>query len=137
MDDAALVGVLNGVTNLKQYFKLKWDGSQVVAGVCVQRLAFDELHGKPRLSAVAEVEGACGVDVGDAGMLEAGEDFGFVLETAECGGRCESGSQEFDGDAAMGPFLLGFVDDAHSAGADAAEYFEFAELSADEHVTGG
>ena len=119
VDDAFWVGIVDGVSDLGEELEPVLEREVVGGRVFDEGLAFDELHGEVRLNAVGSGGGAGLVDGGDAGMLEAGEDFGFALEAAEGGGSDGGDADDFECDGAAGAELMGAVDHAHAAFAEA------------------
>ena len=83
--------------------------------------AVDELHGDEDLAAR---EHADVVDGDDIGVGEAGHRLGLAQESGGAGGFAVAGSaavDELDGDLAVELGVVGGVDDAHAAGAEALE----------------
>ena len=89
-----------------------------------QGRAGDELHGDEDLRA----EGADVVDGDDVGVGEAGHRLGLAEEAGGAGAvGVLAAAQELDGDLAVELGVVGGVDDAHTAGAEAAEHDVAAE----------
>jgi hypothetical protein len=109
------------------FFVGGFEGGGDLAG-CIERFLFrqratdgfalDELH---------DQRGAFGgffeaVDLGDVGVVQRGEDFGFAGEAGEAFGVAgELGWEELDGYFAIESGVAGAPDFAHAAGADGAE----------------
>ena len=121
MNHALLMGVFDGVADIRQQFQPLARAQSMLAGKKCQRRAADQFHGKIRLRAVARVIGPCFKDVGDAGMLEAAEDLGFMLEAPHQAARHHPRTDDLECDDAAGIVLLGLEDRPHPAFADLAD----------------
>jgi hypothetical protein len=88
-----------------------------------QGLALDVLHGEVDLAVVL----ADLVDLDDVGVGQAGEGLGLAAAAGADVGVVAAGEDEFDCDLAVELLVVGGVDDAHAAGADAAEDGEAAD----------
>src|SRR5208282_1050981 len=83
-----------------------------------ERSAFDVLHDHDELIA----DGQRGAQLGDIGMVEAGENFYFAQETiGEFLLLGKIGQQDFHGFDAVGKRVADFVDLAHASGTQSAE----------------
>ena len=114
MNDAAAVGFFEGVRDFDGDFYGFISGERLVCEASVERLAFEVLHDE-------EVDSILRADVvkdADVRMLQAGNGFGFAIETgAEFGVCAEMRRENFDGDDALETSVAGFVDFSHAAGA--------------------
>ncbi len=123
MDHAALVGVLEGVGDLRGQFELRTHGKLRVGDVLNQGLASDEFHGEVGLLEGHPGRGGRGggtgfVDVRDAYVLELTKKCGLAAEAFHHAGRGQSGSNDLECDRALRVVLPGLVDGAHAALAD-------------------
>lgn len=133
MDDAALVGVVDGVGHTGEEFEAVAGAEFLFLHLVEQRTAADEFHGEEGLG---EGEPGSGLEFGDAGfvdgrdagVLELAEDFGFELEALEDLARADAGCDDLQGHGAVRVFLAGFVDDAHAALPDLADDLVAADL---------
>ena len=83
MNDAALVRVVNGVADLDHQLQPLPNGQMPGRGVCEERLAANEFHGKVRLWAEPPIGGGGFVDLRDPGVLEPAERQRFLFEAAK------------------------------------------------------
>jgi len=115
VNDAAAVGFFEGVRDFDGDFYGFISGERLVCEASVERLAFEVLHDE-------EVDSILRADVvkdADVRMLQAGNGFGFAIETgAEFSVGAEMRRENFDGNDALEASIAGFVDLAHAAGAD-------------------
>ena len=121
VDDALGVGVVDGVGDEGDEGEAFAKGEVFRLGVGVEREAVDELHGEVGLETEGRVLSSGVEDGGDIGMLEKSEDFGFEVEAFEGGRGKVAGTNDLEGDDAVGLLLDGFVDRAHAAFADEAD----------------
>ena len=84
-------------------------------GIPQQRRALNKLHGEIRLRPESGIGGAGFIDLRDAGMVEAAERLGFVLEAPEQLAAGEAGPDHFKSYRAARLVLLGLVHGAHAA----------------------
>jgi len=80
MNDAAFVGVLYGITDFRCQFQLLTNAQTMLACICVERFAMNQLHRKERLLPEAGVEHAGVVNLCDARMLQTCQRFRLLLE---------------------------------------------------------
>jgi hypothetical protein len=130
VDDAAAVGGGEAPTGGEEH------GDDLAPGVrasqpLAEREALDELHGDEDLVAVgADVE-----EGDDVGVRELGHGLGLAQEAGAAEvlllAAGEARVQELDGDLAVELGVIGGIDHAHAAGAEAAEDDEAAELGRD------
>ena len=115
MNDAAAVGFFEGVRDFDGDFYGFISGERLACEASVERLAFEVLHDE-------EVDSILRADVvkdADVRMLQAGNGFGFAIETgAQFGVGAEVRRKNFDGNDALETSVAGFVDLSHAAGAD-------------------
>jgi hypothetical protein len=129
VDHAVHVRVMDGVAELRQEPDPR---VQIRARDLRQRHAIHELHCE--VHDPAALVSPRPIDPRDARMLEPAECFDLVLEArAHVPGR-PAALQHLERDTARGALLLGFVDDAHAAFADAAQHAVGAELLADQRA---
>ena len=121
MDDAALVRVMNGFAHLRHEFELLAHAQAVLLGIAAQRHALDKLHREVRLRPEAGIGGARFVDLRDAGMMQAAQRLGLVLEAPQQLRAGQPGLDRLDRHAAAGLVLLGLVDRPHAPLAEQAE----------------
>ena len=119
MNGAALMGMLHGVADAGHQAQALAQVEAMIAREARQRPAVDQLHREIRLHSFAGVERARLVDLGDAGMLEPGQDFRLELEAADRAGIEQAGADHLERDQAMRAILLGLVHHAHAANAQA------------------
>ena len=87
-------------------------------------LALNQFHDQ-RLDAVCFFEPE---EMGDVGMIERGEHFGFTLESRESFViQGDGGRQDLDGDVAPEPRIAGAIDLAHASRAELRDHFIRAE----------
>ncbi len=117
MDDALLVGVLDGAGHL---FEQMGGLAGRRAGGVAEAAAGDELHGEERPA----VDLANLVDLDDAGVLQPGCGLGLAAEALPFGGAGKDvAADHLEGDDTVEGQLAGPVDDAHAAGAQFVEQF--------------
>jgi hypothetical protein len=120
VDDASLVGVLDGFADLNHQGQ-PLPGVEVVRiGIFDQRLALDELHGEEGLDAEAGVGTAGLVNLRNAGMVQPAQRLRLLFEAAQqfrAGPGCPN---DLEGDVASRLVLLGLVHRAHSTFAQQA-----------------
>ncbi len=117
MQHAAGVGESHRVANAEeetQTVRERMDGLDVL----VEALAFDKLHG---VEDAAVGERADVMNGDDAGMLEAGKDAGFAVETMREVAVGKGNVEDFEGHAALQHLVLRGVDGAHAAARDTLE----------------
>ena len=119
MDDAPLVRVLHRVAGVSEELDLLAQPAPARPGV--ERLAVDELHRDEGLVAALGIARAGLVDLRDARMVEPAEDVRLLLEAPQQLPRRRAAADRLERDAPAREGLLGFVDDAHAAFADAAQ----------------
>ena len=83
MDDAPLVRMVHGFADLDHQLQPLPRAQVVRLGIPQQRRALNELHGEIRLRAESAIGGAGFIDLRDAGMVQAAERLGFVLEAPQ------------------------------------------------------
>ena len=84
MDDALLVRLLEGLGDLLRDSDRLVDRDRPALQALREVLALDELHDEDvRLRSVGERHALEAVEVGDAGVVEGGEDLGLALEPGE------------------------------------------------------
>ncbi len=128
MDDAFLMGVLNGHADLGKDGEAVGDGESVGGAEGGDGRASDVLHDEVRM---AGGHHAAVVDAGDIGVLHEGEGLAFGLETREDAAGVHAGLDEFDGDVPMqGGLLFGEEDGAVAAFANELENGVGADLGA-------
>ncbi len=124
--DAALVGVVDGIGDLRNDPR---GLARVVLEVSEGFLhppTVDQLHAEIALI----LEGANLVDRDNAGVVECGDGFGFVLKTAELILAGELGvADHLQGDLPVQSDLLGPVDHSHAAPPEEADQFVVADIA--------
>jgi len=129
MNDEVGVGVLEGVEELAGEAEAGGEGEAARAAIVEQRGSVHKLEDEVRQVAGADA----GVEeLGDVGVVEAGEDLLFALEALEQGGGGEGGVEELDGGAHVGLAVdaAGEPDGAHAATAEFALEFPRSEAEA-------
>jgi hypothetical protein len=124
MDDAGAVGRLEAATGGDK----EGEDGVPVAGVGaqpgVEALAADELHGDEHLGAeAADLE-----DGDDVGVGQAGHGLGLAEEAVVAGAGEAGGVEELEGDLAVEELVVGGINDAHAALAEAVDDGEAADL---------
>ena len=120
VDDQVLVGEVDGGTDLGEELEALGDGEALLVAVEIDGPALDVLHhevGQP-LFRRASVQ-----DARDVGVIEAGEDAPFVVESPEDFLAIHSPGNDFEGDR-MAVFRIvpfGEVDGSHAAAAELPE----------------
>ena len=115
VDDAALMGVLNGFTDLNHQGQPLARVQVPCIGIFAQGLAVDDLHGEERLEPEPGIGRAGLIDLGDARMLEAAERLGFLLEAAKKFRAGPGGLDDLQRDSAPRLILLGLIHGPHPA----------------------
>lgn len=116
VDDAFLVGVLDGVADLEEESETFGHGETVAVAVFGDAQAGDQLHDEegPAGGGGAGVE-----DAGDVRVVHEGQRLALGLESSDDGPAVHAGFEDFESDAAAdGGELLGQEDDADAALAD-------------------
>ena len=92
MDDALLVGVMDGLADGDEEFDALAGGELMAIGVGGQREAVDELHDEEGES----LRGGAGVeDLGDVGVVHEGEGAAFGVEAGDDGFGTHAGLDDF------------------------------------------
>ena len=125
MEDALLMGVVNGLGNFPDERGSLREGKGACAEGISETFAFDEFHGEE----VVAVFPADFVNGNDVGMAEARDGLGLNFEAADFLLGSERASEDdFEGNDAVEAFLAGLVNDAHAALADDFEDFVAGEF---------
>ena len=116
VDDALRVRGVEGVCNLDREIERDFERQRPVVDPVLQRLAVEELHRDERLAlGLVDV-----VHRADVRVVERRGRARFALEALERTGLARQFvGQELQGDRAIEPHVLGLVDDAHAATAEA------------------
>ena len=118
VDDALLMGVVNGGANPDHEVDTVAERDATEAAVIGQRGTVHELHGDEREAATAEIDGTGLKDLRDARVLKTAENLGFVLEPLARAIGSKGGADELQSHGARGAVLLGEVDHSHAARAE-------------------
>ena len=128
VDDALLMGVLDGLANRDEELEPLLDREADVVAVLGDRHAFDVFHDEVRPAFVGH---AAVKDLGDVGMVHQGEGLPLGLEPREDLARVHARLDELEGDAALDRLgLLGDPDGAHAAFADLLQQLVAADFLA-------
>ena len=116
VNDAALVGVLDGIADARDQLHALGDAQAAILGEFGQRRPVHEFHrDERRRRLVARMRG---VDIGDARVVEVREQLGFDHESALDGAREELAPQHLERDDSRRMPLMRQMDDAGPAGPD-------------------
>ena len=117
VDDALLVSLLEGLGDLLRDGDRLVDRDLSALQALREVLAFDQLHDEDvRLRSVRERRALEAVEVGDAGVVEGGEDLGLALEPGEAIGVGGEGlGEKLESHVAAQRRVGGAVDLAHAA----------------------
>ncbi len=128
MDDAVVVGELEGVADLGDDGQGLAGGEAAAVDEVAQGDAVHELHEQIKIAAgLAEV-----VDGDDVRVVEAGQGLGLAGEALGEGGvGAALGGEELEGDEAAEGFLAGLVNHAHAAAAEAGKDLQLGEMRGD------
>ena len=119
VDDAALVGVVDGLGHLGHQPGRLARRQRAVGGLLGQAAALDEAHAEVVLALVL----ADLVDRHDVGVVEVGGRLGLDVEPLDVGlGGELAGQDHLQGDRPVEADLPGLVDDAHAAAGDLPEH---------------
>jgi hypothetical protein len=122
MDDAMLMRVLHGFTDLNHQCQALAGIETLRIGVFDQRLAVNEFHGEERLNSKPGIGTARLVDLRDAGVMKTTECLGFQFEAPEHLRAGPSGPDHFQRDVATRLILFYLVYRPHPALAEQADY---------------
>ena len=114
VDNRAFVCCLESVGDLESEMEKCLQIQRPTANLGCQRLAFEQLHGDKALSILLSnvINGA------NVWMVQGGGSFSFALESSDgLGIAGKLIGQELQGNEAVKPRVLGFVDDTHTAAA--------------------
>ena len=125
VDDALLVGVVDGLADGDEEFDALAGGEVVAFGVGGDGESVDELHDEEGEA----LGGGAGVeDLSDVGVVHEGEGAAFGVEAGDDGFGAHAGFDDFEGDVAADGFgLCGEIDGAHAAFAEDALDFVVAD----------
>jgi hypothetical protein len=115
MDDAALMGVLNGFTDLNHQSQALARVQVPRIGIFTKGLAADDFHGEVRLEAKPRIGRASLVDLRDTGVMEAAERLEFLVEAAEEFGAGPGGLDDLQRNSPTRSVLLGLIHRSHPA----------------------
>jgi hypothetical protein len=130
VDDSFLVRVLHRLADRDEQLEARPRGEFGGVAVVGDGHALDELHDEVGLALL----GGAGVeDLGDAGVVHAGQSLALLLEAGDQSGGVEAQADHLEGDAALhGLVLVSDPDLAHAADAQALAELE----AAGQHVAG-
>ena len=126
VDDALLVRVVQTATDLSHDGDFVFQGQRLALGdEAAELVTVEELHDDEEAAVVL----AHVVDGDDVGVAEAGAGLGFTEKAgAELVGDLDLGGDDLEGDGAVEDGVMGFVDHAHAAAADAPEDMVLTDL---------
>ncbi len=121
MNEATLMGVLDGLTEMDHQLDPGLPVGLLILHPGVQGDSVDELHGDEGQRAVLGLGTAGLVDLGDPGVLKVSQEGGFMGESPPqlIGGQL--GANDLEGHTPLWILLLSLVDHAHAALADDAQ----------------
>ncbi len=124
VQDAALVGVVNGVGHVGQHADAFTRIQDEAADFGAEVAAFDELHREVGQTVVfAKI-----VDGDDVGVFECGGAFSFGAEPLDDFGIGQGRENHLERDTPVEADLARFVDDTHAAAREFADDFVVAEV---------
>src|SRR6185295_3031484 len=83
MNQAALMRMMDGITDLHHDLEALARVQMMFVGIVSQRFAANELHGEVRLRPESGVRRARVIDLRDTGMLQASESLGLLSEASQ------------------------------------------------------
>ena len=120
MNDAATVGFVEAVGDLRAELQNLVEGEGAFFEALGEGLAFDALHDE----IVDAILMADVVEHADVGMIEAGNSFGFAFETLFLHGiGRKMRGKNLDGDSAVEAGVARAIDFSHAAGAERRDDF--------------
>jgi hypothetical protein len=134
MDQAGGVGGRDAAGDVGEHAQSFGPARGTILRPRAEGLAGDELHGDPDLLAV----GADVVDGDDVGVRQLGQRLGLAQQAGPVSALTAAGREDqLEGDLAVELGVVGGVDDAHGAGAEAVEEDVAADRRAADELRGG